>query len=309
MDEPHLDACRLPFGEATMRTRMMTTLGTAALLAGSLAMAQSAIAADYPVLRGSQIEDVPPPPSDIGSAFEWSGFYFGGGSGISDTQFKPGTGLQDLARYAFRNTTLGTEYDMGQFVNNLPSKRDSGATFFGFAGYNYAFGDAILGFEADYTRSGHEYAINDFISRRVATSDGTLNDFSLTTNQAAKLNDYATARLRMGWAYGRIMPFATIGGAVGRFDTTSTVRANWRFTRTNPVTGLVESAIASGYPLTVGDTKTDVYGFGVTVGGGIDMALTDNLFLRAEYQLIRFADVEGTTTTINTARVAAGLKF
>jgi outer membrane immunogenic protein len=293
-----------------MRTRMMTTLGTAALLAGSLAMAQGAIAADYPVLRGSQIEDVPPPPSDMGGNFEWSGFYFGGGAGISDSQFKPGTGLQDLARSAFRNTTLGSEYDMGQFVNNLPSKRDSGATFFGFAGYNYAFGDVILGFEADYTRSGHKYSINDFIARQVITSDGTINGWSLTTNQGAEIQDYATARIRMGWAYGRIMPFATFGGAVGRFDTVSTVDATWRFTRTNPITGVISNnVVASGYPLTVGAAKTNVYGFGVTLGGGIDMALTDNLFLRAEYQLIRFADVEGTTTTINTARVAAGLKF
>ena len=30
---------------------------------------------------------------------------------------------------------------------------------------------------------------------------------------------------------------------------------------------------------------------------------------RGEYQLIRFADVEGTTTTVNTARAALGVKF
>ena len=67
--------------------------------------------------------------------------------------------------------------------------------------------------------------------------------------------------------------------------------------------------MAVGYPLTVGAAKKNVYGFGLAVGAGVDMALTDNLFLRGEYQLIRFADVEGTTTTVNTARVAAGVKF
>lgn len=281
-----------------------------ALMLGSTALATSLLAApilaaDYPVLRGSQIEDAPPPPS----RFTWDGFYFGGGAGVSDTQFKPGTGLQDLARFAFRNTTLGQQIDMGNLVNNLPSKSDSGATYFGFAGYNWAFGDAVLGFEADYTRSGHSYQIDDYIARRAVTPDGTVNDFTLTTQQGAKLDDYATARVRLGWAFGNFMPFATIGGAVGRFNTMSTVTATNYLTQTNPVTGVISQGQANGYPLTVGATKKNVYGFGLTVGGGVDWAMTDNMFLRGEYQLIRFADVEGTTTTVNTARAALGVKF
>jgi opacity protein-like surface antigen len=292
-----------------MRIRSVTSALGAAALTLSAAVTAPAQGADYPVLRGSQIEDAPPPPDYFSDSFNWSGFYLGGGAGVSDTKFEPGTGLQDLARFAFRNTLLGSEVDMGSLVNNLPSKRDSGATFFGFAGYNVAFGDAVLGLEFDYTRSGHAYMINDYIARRVRTSNGTVNDFSLTTNQGAKLHDYATARIRMGWAYGRIMPFATIGGAVGRFNTTSTIIATNFITQANPVTGAIEQGNADGYPLTVGDTKKNVYGYGVTAGGGVDWALTENLFLRAEYQHIRFADVEGTTTTINTARVAAGLKF
>ena len=136
------------------------------------------------MLRGSQIEDAPPAPS----RFTWDGFYFGGGAGVSDTQFKPGNGLQDLARFAYRNTLLGSEYDMGNLLGNLPQKRDSGATYFGFAGYNWTFGDAMLGFEADYTRSGQDYLLSDYIARRAVTSNGTVNDFSMTTNQGAKLN-------------------------------------------------------------------------------------------------------------------------
>jgi len=287
-----------------MRIRSIApSFGLVALAA--TALTAPALAADYPVLRGSQIEDAPPVPS----RFTWEGFYFGGGVGVSDTKFKPGTGLQDLARFAFRNTTLGQQIDMGSLVNNLPSKSDSWATYFGFAGYNWAFGDAILGFEADYTRSGHSYQIDDYIARRAVTPDGTVNDFTLTTNQGAKLDDYATARLRLGWAFGNFMPFATIGGAVGRFNTMSTVTATNYLTQTNPVTGVITQGQANGYPLIVGANKKNVYSFGMTVGGGVDWALTDNMFLRGEYQLIRFADVEGTTTTVNTARAALGVKF
>ncbi|WP_168166046.1 outer membrane protein [Bosea sp. PAMC 26642] len=294
-----------------MRIRSLMLAGVATLGLASVT-GPAAQAADYPVLRGSQIEDAPQAPNGFDSGtMNWSGFYLGGGAGVSDTKFAPGgTGLQGLARSAYRNTVLGAEIDMGGLVSDLPTKRDSGATYFGFGGYNFAFGDVILGFEADYTRSEHRYAIKDFIARQFQTSDGDINNFSLATNQGATLQDYATARLRMGWAYGRIMPFATVGGAVGRFDTTSTIDATYRFTRINPITGVVQNnVVAAGYPLTVGNSKTNVYGFGLALGGGIDMALTDNLFVRAEYQLIRFADVEGTTTTVNTARVAAGLKF
>lgn len=295
-----------------MRTRFIhrpAAALAAALLAGISTAPGAALAADYPVLRGSQIDDAPPAP-EFDSNTKWSGFYFGGGAGLSDTKFKPGNGLQTLANYAYRNTLLGSEANLGSLVGNLPSKRDSGSTFFGFAGYNFAFGDVVLGLEADYTKSGHEYLISDFIGRRFTTSDGTLNDISMTTRNGAQLQDYATARVRMGWAYGRIMPYATVGGALGRFDTTSTIDATWRFTRINPVSGALENnLVAAGYPLRVGETKRNVYGFGLSAGAGIDMALTDNLFLRAEYQIIRFADVEGTSTTVNTGRVAAGLKF
>lgn len=286
-----------------MRIGSMTRVAGAAVLAAVLGA--PALAADYPVLRGSQIEDAPPAPTNI----NWNGFYFGGGAGVSETKFEPGTGLQDLARFAFRNTLLGTEYDMGALLSTLPEKRDSGATYFGFVGYNWAFGDAVLGLEADYTRSGQQYLFGDYIARRAVTSNGTVNDFSLTTNQGAKLDDYGTARLRLGWAFGNFMPFATIGGAVGRFNTTSTITATNDITQTNPVTGAVYQGPAAGYPLTVGTTKKNVYGFGLAVGGGLDWALADNIFLRGEYQLIRFADVEGTTTTVNTARAALGVKF
>jgi outer membrane immunogenic protein len=294
-----------------MRAGSIAALAPVIAMASTLALPQAATGADY--LRGSQIEQpAEPPPLFGGGRFDWSGFYAGGGAGVSDTKFKPGEGLGELANYAFRNTTLGAEVNMGSFISDLPEKRDSGAQFFGIVGYNYLFDDVVLGLEADYTRSGHSYSVSDYIARRTTTSDATINDWSMSTNQGAKLNDYATLRLRMGWAYGRLMPYATIGGAVGRFNTTSTIQSSWYFYRTNPNTGAPEEGYAAGYaPGTppVGNTKKNVYAFGLAAGLGVDWALTDNLFLRAEYQIIRFAEVEGTTTTVNTGRVAAALKF
>ena len=295
-----------------MRAASIAALAPVVATVCALALPQAAQGADY--LRGSQIEQPVEAPSMFGGGrFDWSGFYLGGGAGVSDTKFKPGEGLQELANYAFRNTALGVENNLGSWVGNLPEKRDSGAQFFGIIGYNYLFDDVVLGIEADYTRSGHNYSVDDYIGRRVSTSDGAVNDVRMTTNQSAKLNDYATLRLRMGWAYGRIMPYATFGGAVGRFNTNSTIQSTWYFTRTNPVSGATEASYATGYtptnPSIVGGSKKNTYSFGLSAGAGVDWALTDNLFLRAEYQFVRFAEVEGTTTTVNTGRIAAALKF
>ncbi|WID96175.1 outer membrane beta-barrel protein [Bosea vestrisii] len=290
-----------------MRAGSIAALAPVVGMACALALPQAAQGADY--LRGSQIEQpMEPPPMFGGGRFDWSGFYFGGGAGVSETKFKPGEGLRALANSAFRNTDLAAERDMGSFINDLPDKRDSGTQFFGIAGYNYLFDDVVLGLEADYTRAGHEYRVSDFIARRSALSTGNVYDWSMATNQAAKLDDYATLRLRMGWAYGRIMPFATIGAALGRFNTTSTIDADALIV-TNAGQASETRMRANGYPLQVGTIRKNTYAFGLSAGAGVDWALTDNLFLRAEYQIIRFAEIEGTTTTVNTGRVAAALKF
>lgn len=288
-----------------MRASHFAAIGPATLIACALASPQAAQAADYPVLRGSQIEQ--PVEQFSSSRFDWSGFYFGGFAAQSETEFEPGPGLPDLARSAFRNTALGQAVDMGQFVVEQGARRDSGVNFGGFAGYNFLFGDVVLGLEADYTRSGQEYAFTDFIARRTFAAGQTL-DWSMDTRLGARLHDYATARLRMGYAYGRIMPFATIGAAFGRFDAVSIIDADARIV-TNAGTATETSRSAAGYPLRVGVARKDTWGFGMAFGAGVDWALTDNLFLRAEYQYVAFGEVEGTTTTVNTGRVAAGLKF
>ncbi|KRE17295.1 hypothetical protein ASE66_30855 [Bosea sp. Root483D1] len=291
-----------------MRAASIAALAPVVAIAWTLALPQAAQGADY--LRGSQIDQpVEAPPMFGGGRFDWSGFYFGGGAGVSDTKFKMDEGLRVLANSAFRNSDLVAERDMGSYIDNQPEKSDSSAQFFGIVGYNYLFDDVVLGFEADYTRSGHSYQSKiPPIARRSSLQSGSVYDWSMAPNQAAKLNDYATLRLRMGWAYGRIMPFGTIGAALGRFNTTSTIDADIAIV-TNAGQVNETRVRAVGYPLQVGSTKNNTYAFGLSAGAGVDWALTDNLFLRAEYQIIRFAEVEGTTVTVNTARVAAALKF
>lgn len=278
----------------------MRILSIAPALAGAAVvadlLASPALAADYPVLRGSQIEDVAPAP-DIGT--NWSGFYFGGFAGQTQTRFESDRGVRQLADYAMLNTSISGQINIQEMVTTLP-RRDSGSVFGGYAGYNWAFGDVILGLEADYNRVDQEAAAGRVESRRIG------NEFiTVGSNQSARINDFISLRARFGYAYGRLMPYFTIGAAVGRFDTNVSVYTDWGPTDQNGV------ALGSyvGWPRTVGGPKKNVWGFGGTVGGGIEAALTDNLIVRAEYLLTRFDNVEGITATLNTARVGAAVKF
>ena len=92
-----------------MRAASIAALAPVVATACALALPQAAQSADY--LRGTQIEQpVEPPPMFEGGRFDWSGFYFGGGAGVSETKFKPGEGLRALAQRAgFRPGPVWTD--------------------------------------------------------------------------------------------------------------------------------------------------------------------------------------------------------
>jgi opacity protein-like surface antigen len=278
-----------------MRNRFIAATSAAALIASATTLSAPAAAADYPVLRGSQYEEAPP--SLEAAPFNWSGFYLGAFAGQSQTRFRTDRGVLDLANGLFNASTVLNELSPGELVRTSP-RDDRGTSFGGFLGYNVAFGDAVVGIEAEYSRIEQETSAATLEGRTV--SGGGLIVSSI---QEARLNDYVNARLRFGYAYGRIMPYFTIGAAAGRFDTNVAVAADYF-----SITGTTRSSYF-GYPRTLGGPKQDVWGYGFSVGGGVEAALADNIIVRGEYLFTRFNNVEGVTVNLNTARVAAALKF
>jgi outer membrane immunogenic protein len=260
----------------------------------------AAQAADYNGLRGSQIEQPLPPPSDMSSNINWGGFYFGGSGGLAQSRFSTDKGVLDLANGVFNNSTALALANPGQMAL-IPARRDSGITFGAIAGYNMMFGDAMLGMELDYNRIGQETKAGTFQPRQA----GEERVIAATT-QNSRLNDYASARLRFGYALGSFMPFATIGVAVGRFDTNVSAYGDYQY-QLPANSGNYVSYLS--YPKTLGGPKKDSYGYGLSLGGGVDIAVTDNLFVRGEYLYTRFNNVDGITVGLNTARVAAAVKF
>jgi len=49
--------------------------------------------------------------------------------------------------------------------------------------------------------------------------------------------------------------------------------------------------------------------YGFAVGGGMDVALTPNIFVRGEYEYTRFAPIANVLLTVTSARFGAGFKF
>jgi opacity protein-like surface antigen len=61
------------------------------------------------------------------------------------------------------------------------------------------------------------------------------------------------------------------------------------------------------YPISGGKNGEWIWGF--TVGAGLDVLLTQNIFLRAEYEYVQFTPVAGVLININSARAGLGFKF
>ena len=52
-----------------------------------------------------------------------------------------------------------------------------------------------------------------------------------------------------------------------------------------------------------------MFAYGFTAGLGIEVALMQNMFARAEWEFIEFPNISDIRVSVNSARVAVGLKF
>ena len=62
-------------------------------------------------------------------------------------------------------------------------------------------------------------------------------------------------------------------------------------------------------PKTQTDNKDNAITGGFTVGLGVDVALTPNIFARGEWEFVGFAPINGIRASINTGRVGIGVHF
>ncbi len=263
---------------------------------------------EIPTLRGSSgyapSPFVPAPPRFM----RWSGFYAGAEAGYGSAHIDFREATNSLVAFVLRELALENE----QHVSEWPvlGKTDTGAgSVGGFVGYNSQWDDVVLGFELNYGIA--RYAANapsDPISRRTVAG-GNVYDVTVTGNASMHINDMGTARLRAGYVFNNIMPWAMVGMAVGRADIT---RSATVFGEQNPPD---DGTLCSQNPTCVpfffskSETRNNAFLYGWSVGGGVDALVLPNVFLRAEYEYVSFASVAGIRAFVNTGRIGAGFKF
>lgn len=124
-----------------------------------------------------------------------------------------------------------------------------------YAGYNLQFpNNLVLGVDADLVR----YGVDDFVQ----FADPT---FPQRSGANYKLKWGGAARLRVGYAMGRWMPYLAGGAAFAKGEITELY--NGRVLQRN---------------------EMDLTGW--TLGGGVDYALTDKVIVRGEYRYTDFGD-------------------
>jgi outer membrane immunogenic protein len=258
----------------------------------------------------------PPPPALRGvlpaseKAIDWSGFYFGGtGSYVaSSSSTSRQAGQVDPL---LRRLVQGSIVETG--INSMPlveqGRTQDGRIGFGaFIGYNVQLDDIVLGVEADYTRAKVEAELNGSRTGRVAGTTETY-DWAASTARSRKMTDFGTVRFRLGYAWDNWMPYVTAGLAYGRSsDSGMAAIAGTQFTTAVCPDG--SCAGPTNYtPSFLREANRSKLNFGYALGAGVDLALTQNIFLRAEVQHIRFAESGTFGMQINQAKIGAAIKY
>ncbi len=261
-----------------------------------------AVASAAPASAADLLDDTNLRGSMGGGPVRWDGVVIGGQLAYSSMQSNFGNSTASQIAFILRNSTLENE-DSPSSWTTLPKKLTNARSFGLFLGYNTQWDDLVLGGDIAYNRvSKAENSATDSIDRIVTTSDSVSHNVDIQASSSLKLIDYGTFRGRAGYVIGQFLPYAVFGGAVGRFNysTTSTV------TDVQTAPGPVVSTFG---PVTQTSSQNNKFGFGYLWGLGMDVAITPNIFLRAEWEYVSFNKVGDILNTLNTGRVGIGVRF
>ena len=288
--------------------RLLVALG---LLGGLLS---PALAADYdlPILRGSQPVAPIAPVTTVGPATftRWSGFYVGGVISYSNATTDFSGSTPPLVDSSLRGLTVDSALSLDEkVVLGKGSANAFGGG--GFLGYNTQWQDLILGVEATYTHTNLNTTASSSPIGRVFPSLNT----AVALNAAGRLDltDYGEARFRAGYVVGNLLPYGFIGMAVGlaSYSVSTVAVVAQATTGTNPC--LTAPNFTGGtcqiFPNSAGTGQDNALLWGFSVGGGLDWAVTQNIFLRGEFEFVQFAPISNINVPLVSGRVGAGYKF
>jgi outer membrane immunogenic protein len=270
-----------------------------------LTLPTSAFAGDFDILRGTV------------ATYRWAGFYGGAQGGYTSSTVKLAPGSGPNLSYILRNQAILSDQQISQWPllqNRSPSSGGIG----GFVGYNLEWENTIiLGLELNYNRVSLSASSAGALLNQGFTDSTNLPaghhyvyDLNASGQASLSMSDIAQLRARAGWEAGNFLPYAFAGLAIGRANVSSTATISYT------AVDHPDSEVPALTPLnplsfsgTQGNTQNNALAYGVSMGFGTDIALTANVFVRAELEHIYFAPVDGVQVSVSTARVGAGLKF
>jgi outer membrane immunogenic protein len=283
----------------------MRRLLLVAVMFGTVSAAQAADMPDF--LRGS-LPGTPAPTRN------WAGWYVGGQVGESWTNTNYANTASTQSSDLFRNTSL--EGPASQ-LNVFGKVNGQSSGFGGFVGRNWQYDDVVLGVEANY----------NYLSSLASSTSGTIGPIqvaepglilppgdtavdgvTLNGRAALRVKDEVTFRGRAGWATGDFLPYMFGGVAVGRMDVSSTVSSSVTRTIFDPVNGPSSFRLPQ-FELTSTIGKSNAYVAGWTAGLGFEYMVWGNIFLRGEWEYIRFMSIQNTTVSENSVHAGLGYKF
>ncbi len=220
--------------------------------ASVVAISSGAMAADLPSKKGAAAAPLP--------VFTWTGFYVGASVGT----------VSSMTDYS--------SADYGSWEKS--STQGSGALAGLGAGYNYQYGNVVVGLEGDYS---------------FATAKSGFGDSNYVAGES-KLTGFGTLRARFGFALDRTLVYATGGLAIANLQSKTVLYND-------------DADCRSAFKKA---------SFGWTAGAGVEHALSNNVTLKIEALYADFgkksvlnSDNCGCTTSFkNTAAVArVGLNY
>src|SRR5262249_30891825 len=138
-------------------------------------------------------------------------------------------------------------------------------------------------------------------SAAITLGDGNAYNAVVTATSAMRISDYGTARLRAGWVNDNWLPYAMIGLALGRVE----------ISRYATATGTPVNPPGTGTPFTrtEGTVNSPMFAWGYSAGVGTDFLIYENVFVRAEYEFVKFFLVSEVRSQIHNGRLGLGVKF
>ena len=299
----------------------------AAMMVGAMTGARAADMPDLPVLRGSYTDGLSK------SNVNWDGWYVGGQIGYTSADMDFSHATKSLTNFIERNSVLQDPISQWQTL----SKNHAQSNGFGaFVGRNWQYDEIVFGVEANYNyMSSLASSSTDSMSRLIVNPAGEnppaghthTYDTTVSGSAALQVKDVTTFRGRVGWAADGFMPYMFGGLAVGRvaasrsatvsytkyddYDTTVTTQIG-----TDAIGNPIFATTTTHNTVNLGsasqsqsELRTNSFVAGWTAGLGLEYCLWSSVFLRGEWEYVRFVSVKDISFSTNNFRLGVGYKF